>query len=425
MNNHPTLATLALKRARLHALSTTRTVRCQSVRHQFAPLQFARSQYRSRQQIGLQDAFPRIATYLVLTLALIGTLLPASVSASSNASPDISLNARAVVDSINQIRASHGQPYLALNPQLVQAAQNHVIDMVTHSHHSHTGTDGSSVRTRVARTGYSSGSMAGENWVALTDPTKAVEWWMASPPHRGNILNTTWKEIGIGAGVNTNSGLNYFVVVFAARDNGSVAPAPVANSVNNPQSLPVQPPIAEQLPEFHHVQSGETLSSIAAKYGLSWQSLASANNLGEFSILAIGQSIRLRSSGAPASGNGAAAVRDLPYTVVAGDTLFTLGGRFNVPWQNIAQRNGLSENSVLSIEQVIQIPVAATLVNEAILEDRTFAPPVITPTHHVVQDGETIIVIALQYDLNWKELLNVNALTDSTLLAVGQTIRLK
>lgn len=403
------MAPLATRRARLHALCTVR------YNQSLTQDSFNQSAHRSTSH----QAWIR-ATIILILLPLIGTVLPSPVLASKNPSPDLSLNARAVVDSINQIRGSYGLPHLAINDYLVQAAQNHAIDMVTHSHHSHTGTDGSSVRVRIERTGYGPGNRSGENWVALTDPTKAIDWWMASAPHRANILNGSWQDIGIGSGVNPNSGLNYFVVVFAAKGDGYAAPAPVNNG-----AAPALQPIPAVLPEFHQVQPGETLSSIATRYGLSWQSVATANNLGEFSILSIGQSVRLPSSGAPTNFSNAVETQNLPYTVAAGDTLFSLGSRFNVPWQTIARHNGLSENSVLSIEQVLQIPVTVTAVNEAILEERAFAPPAITPDYHVVQTGETIIIIALQYNLNWKHLLNINALSDSTLLAVGQTIRLK
>lgn len=415
MNNHPIWAPFARDSARPLSLAVVQAlpqlhrswlgrIPCRVI-----DFQFDRSPF-----------YIKIVSVLVLITLVFSGLLPASrLFAANNTSPSISVDAQVVVDRINQIRTSNGLAYLSLNPHLVQAAQSHVVDMVTNSHHSHTGTDGSSVRMRIERSGYGSGKRSGENWVALTDPTKAVEWWMASPPHRANILNVAWQEIGIGSGINVNSGLNYFVVVFAASDGDFTTPA--LNNTSSPPPLSV----SAALPQYHHVQLGETLSSIGLKYGLPWQSVAKANNLTEFSILSIGQSIRLTSDDVWGDTDNIAEIHSLSYTVVPGDTLFTLGSRFNVPWQDIAQHNGLNENSILSIEQVLNIPIIAGTVNEAFLEERSFAPPRITPDFHVVQDGETIIIIALQYDLNWKQLLQLNSLTDSSLLNVGQQIRLK
>ncbi len=44
------------------------------------------------------------------------------------------------------------------------------------------------------------------------------------------------------------------------------------------------------------------------------------------------------------------------HTVQAGETLFTIGLKFNIPWTEIAEANGLSEDSVIVEGQVLKIP---------------------------------------------------------------------
>ena len=44
------------------------------------------------------------------------------------------------------------------------------------------------------------------------------------------------------------------------------------------------------------------------------------------------------------------------YTVQAGETLFTIGLKFNTPWTKIAEANGLTEDSVIMAGQVLKIP---------------------------------------------------------------------
>ena len=55
---------------------------------------------------------------------------------------------------------------------------------------------------RVARAGYGRRFAAGENifYGVFTrpSPAKVVAAWMASPPHRHQILNPAWREAGIG-----------------------------------------------------------------------------------------------------------------------------------------------------------------------------------------------------------------------------------
>lgn len=53
------------------------------------------------------------------------------------------------------------------------------------------------------------------------------------------------------------------------------------------------------------------------------------------------------------------------YTVQAGETLFTIGLKFNIPWTEIAEANGLSEDSVIMEGQVLKIPGVASTSSES------------------------------------------------------------
>ena len=44
---------------------------------------------------------------------------------------------------------------------------------------------------------------------------------------------------------------------------------------------------------------------------------------------------------------------------------------------------------------------------------------------HTVAEGDTIITIALEYNLDWQELLALNGLGPDSLLQLGQEIRLR
>lgn len=85
---------------------------------------------------------------------------------------------------------------------------------------SHTGSDGSSVGDRVRRQGYTY-SWVGENIFATTNtsstaPQQAFTWWMNSAPHRANLLNTNYTDIGIGYMYYSGSTYGgYFTAVFA------------------------------------------------------------------------------------------------------------------------------------------------------------------------------------------------------------------
>ncbi|MGW7441471.1 CAP domain-containing protein [Streptomyces sp. NPDC054849] len=106
--------------------------------------------------------------------------------------------AAAVLSLVNQERAAAGCPAVTLNAKLTKAAQDHSADMASHSNMSHTGSDGSDPGQRITRAGYT-WSTYGENVAyGYSTPEKVMEGWMNSPGHRQNILNCSFKEIGIG-----------------------------------------------------------------------------------------------------------------------------------------------------------------------------------------------------------------------------------
>ena len=89
------------------------------------------------------------------------------------------------------------------------------------------------------------------------------------------------------------------------------------------------------------VSKGDTLYSIARKYGISTSELMDYNNL-DSTVLSIGQILRIPGE------------EKTTYKVVAGDTLYSLARRFNTTVEDIKSKNNLS-NNVLSIGQILTI----------------------------------------------------------------------
>ena len=123
---------------------------------------------------------------------------PAQVSTGQLASSTVCL--------LNAQRAHYGLRPLRQSPSLSVAAQRHAADMRQRAYFSHTSRDGSDFVQRIRRTGYlrrASNWFVGENlaWGAgpnRSSPRGIVAAWMASPPHRRNILDSRFREIGIG-----------------------------------------------------------------------------------------------------------------------------------------------------------------------------------------------------------------------------------
>jgi uncharacterized protein YkwD len=117
---------------------------------------------------------------------------------------------------INGVRAAHGLPPYTYNETLERAAQLHGQDCQQRGSCSHTGSDGSNVKTRILRAGYDAAGWA-ECIVYSWSPQEAVDWWMDETPpndaHRRTLLSTWVTEIGIAV-VPTDRGYYYFIADF-------------------------------------------------------------------------------------------------------------------------------------------------------------------------------------------------------------------
>ncbi|ASW53993.1 CAP domain-containing protein [Plantactinospora sp. KBS50] len=117
---------------------------------------------------------------------------------SSSASNAFASEEQQVIALVNQERAKAGCGNLVADSALMTAARLHSQDQAAHNNMSHNGSDGSTFDQRINRAGYS-GRTLGEN-VAYGYPTPAavMDGWMNSEGHRANILNCSFKDIGVG-----------------------------------------------------------------------------------------------------------------------------------------------------------------------------------------------------------------------------------
>jgi uncharacterized protein YkwD len=122
---------------------------------------------------------------------------------------------REVLRLVNDIRAAEGLEPLAWNDSLAGAAEAFAKDRASVGEGGHTGSDGSQPYERMQAGGYD-GTNFGENVaVGQKTPAEVVKAWMDSPPHRKNILDPGFKELGVGGG--SGKGGNYWTQNFGAR----------------------------------------------------------------------------------------------------------------------------------------------------------------------------------------------------------------
>lgn len=160
---------------------------------------------------------------------LIGVLLLGGVALAREAPPISSQPAaqvqQQVLELVNQARA-RGRvcgrelfgPALPVSAseRLQRAARGHARDMARRSYFEHEGSDGSSPRDRVQRSGYKF-RLTGEN-IAFGPESAAevVNGWLASEGHCANIMNPHFRHMGVAVAQGKKRGHFYWVQEFGA-----------------------------------------------------------------------------------------------------------------------------------------------------------------------------------------------------------------
>ena len=104
------------------------------------------------------------------------------------------------------------------------------------------------------------------------------------------------------------------------------------------------------------VKSGDTLSAIAAKYGTTYQALASANSISNPNDIYVGQVIKVSATATAASSQAASSTSSNgSYTVKSGDTLYGIALANGLNWQTLAKQNGISDPNVIFVGQKLSL----------------------------------------------------------------------
>lgn len=108
----------------------------------------------------------------------------------------------------------------------------------------------------------------------------------------------------------------------------------------------------------HVVRQGETLFSIAAKYGTTYQQLAAYNDLNNPRLILVGQKIKIPGTiaGSTSATSGSSTGGEIVHVVKKGESLFSIATKYGTTFQQLASYNNISNPRLIMVGQKIKIP---------------------------------------------------------------------
>lgn len=197
------------------------------------------------------------------------------------------------------------------------------------------------------------------------------------------------------------------------------------------QTLRLSPPVpaapaAGAAADVHVVEAGDTVWSIAQRYGTTVEALLAANGLSAAATIYPGQELKLTRSPAPAAGAVPAttpSVGGTVHVVRPGETVWGIARQHGVSVQAVLSANGLGDAATIHPGQELRIGAAPAAAPAAAVTPAPQAPA--KAEEHVVGPGDTLWSIARQHDTSVAELLRANGLDGNAIIYPGQALKLR
>jgi len=208
------------------------------------------------------------------------------------------------------------------------------------------------------------------------------------------------------------------------------APGPAPAPSSTPASTPEPEPAASQQQEYR-VVSGDTLSKIASKFGVSTSLLQSFSKISNPNLIHIGQLILIPgvTASAPAvepkptpapTPEPVVPPVDVEYQVKSGDTLLRIAYKFGISTAALQSYNSITNPNRISIGQSLKIPTGTSNTN---VEQAQPQPEPAAPATYKVVAGDTLWGIARKLGVKSSALASLNGINNANFIRVGQVLK--
>lgn len=236
------------------------------------------------------------------------------------------------------------------------------------------------------------------------------ELWLAYYGDYNDLTNveTSWEtwigiqytDSGAVAGVSGNVDRDLYTESIFLSDTSEIPATENPNDTINTESV------------YYTVQSGDTLSAIASRYGTTVQEIVDINNIANPNLIYPGETLRILTNstihGSETRGTGS-----ITYTVQRGNTLSQIASSYGVTVNDIVEANDIQNPNLIYPGEKLRITGSTS----------TTLNPVLQNNYYTVQRGDTLSGIARRYGVTVQYLINLNGISNPNLIYPGQLIK--
>ncbi|MCB0193729.1 MAG: LysM peptidoglycan-binding domain-containing protein [Anaerolineae bacterium] len=110
------------------------------------------------------------------------------------------------------------------------------------------------------------------------------------------------------------------------------------------------------------------------------------------------------------------------HVIEEGDVAVSIAAQYNISVEKLLQVNNVDDPTLLQIGQELMIPVTITPDPTTSPTPRYSPTPTSEPVYHTVEDGDTLLGIAIEFDTTTEALMVTNALANPHDLSIGQEL---
>lgn len=234
--------------------------------------------------------------------------------------------------------------------------------------------------------------------------------WIAEYGSNGPEGNSIWgssyagwqySDSGNISGINTNVDLDVFNDGILLSDDTKISGIRKQESKQNGV-------------KYYIVQAGDTLSSIAARFGTTVASLISINNIANPNLIYVGETLKIYTN---KTISNKITSFSKTYVVVSGDTLSAIALRFGTTVSELVALNNITNPNLIYPGEVLKVPTSISVKSGATSNQHL--------STYIVQSGDNLSEIASKFGTTVQYLARINGIRNPNLIYPGEVLKIE